>query len=365
MSSPALNSLIVANPFRPAFRPSRRSPTMSTLVPVVDLSSPDAPAAIDAACRESGFFQVVNHGLDLTLAEDLLAALETFFHLPAEVKLQYPPPSPDVNNGYSAIGAESLAYSLGVEAPPDLFEALNFGPEDPDLTNPAVAAERDRIFAPNIWPAEVPELRTAGVAYFDAAVALAHRITAACAVGLGLPSDFFEAFTGHSTDTMRCNWYSRVAGSPDPLPGQQRMGAHTDYGIVTVLYADRVPGLELLDKRGEWIGVVPEPGAYLVNVGDLLAQWSNDRWVSTLHRVVPPPATTDGPSLRRSIAFFHDGDWDAMIQCLPTCCSEDEPPKYAPVRALDHLLNKLVGGRAMEPAETTAHIGDRIDAVRS
>ena len=233
------------------------------------------------------------------------------------------------------------------------------------LANPAVAAERDRIFAPNIWPAEVPELRTAGVAYFDAAVALAHRITAACAVGLGLPSDFFEAFTGHSTDTMRCNWYSRVAGSPDPLPGQQRMGAHTDYGIVTVLYADRVPGLELLDKRGEWIGVVPEPGAYLVNVGDLLAQWSNDRWVSTLHRVVPPPATTDGPSLRRSIAFFHDGDWDAMIQCLPTCCSEDEPPKYAPVRALDHLLNKLVGGRAMEPAETTAHIGDRIDAVRS
>jgi len=143
------------------------------------------------------------------------------------------------------------------------------------------------------------------------------------------------------------------------------MGAHTDYGIVTVLYADRVPGLELLDKRGEWIGVVPEPGAYLVNVGDLLAQWSNDRWVSTLHRVVPPPSTTDGPSLRRSIAFFHDGDWDAMIQCLPTCCSEDEPPKYAPVRALDHLLNKLVGGRAMEPAETTAHIGDRIDAVRS
>ena len=152
MSSPALNSLIVANPFRPAFRPSRRSPTMYTLVPVVDLSSPDAPAPIDAACRESGFFQVVNHGLDLTLAEDLLAALETFFHLPAEVKLQYPPPSPDVNNGYSAIGAESLAYSLGVEAPPDLFEALNFGPEDPDLTNPAVAAERRPLFRARLRP---------------------------------------------------------------------------------------------------------------------------------------------------------------------------------------------------------------------
>lgn len=338
--------------------------TSTTHVPVVDLSAASAPTDIDRACREVGFFQVVNHGLDLELVENLLESLERFFGLPAEVKAQYPPPSPDVNNGYSAIGAESLAYSLGVEAPPDLFEAFNFGPESPDVSIAAIAAERHRIFAPNIWPVEVPEMRTAGVAYFEAATALAHRLTGACALGLGLDADFFEAFTRHSTDTMRCNWYQRTAGSPDPLPGQQRMGAHTDYGIITVLYADRVPGLELLDKSGDWVGVVPEPGAYLVNVGDLLAQWSNDHWVSTLHRVVPPPSRVDGPALRRSIAFFHDGDWDAMIECLPTCCSADDPPKYEPVRALDHLLNKLVGGRSMEAAEVTPHIGDRIEAVK-
>jgi len=335
------------------------------LVPIIDLSLASAPADIDRAAREVGFFQVINHGVEPVLVESLLDALTAFFALPAEVKESYPPPSPDVNNGYSAVGAESLAYSLGVEAPPDLFEAFNFGPDDPDFSIPQIAAERDRIFAPNIWPAEVPELRTAGVAYFEAVTAFAHRLTSLCAVGLGLEADFFEEFTRHSTDTLRCNWYSRAAGSPDPLPGQQRMGAHTDYGIITVLYADRVPGLELLDKTGTWVGVVPEPGAYLVNVGDLLAQWSNDQWVSTLHRVVPPPSKDDSKALRRSIAFFHDGDWDAMIECLPTCCSEATPPRYAPVRALDHLLNKLLGGRAMEAAESTGHIGDRIIAVRA
>ncbi len=108
---------------------------------------------------------------------------------------------------------------------------------------------------------------------------------------------------------------------------------------------------------------MPEPGAYLVNIGDLLAQWTNDRWVSTLHRVVPPPPASDGAALRRSIAFFHDGDWDAMIECLPTCCSAERPAKYPPVRALDHLMNKLVGGRAKEAAEATAHIGERLRAI--
>ena len=336
---------------------------MSISVPIIDLVSPEAPAAVDRACREVGFFQVVNHGVATTLVEDLLTALAEFFTLPVEVKAAYAPPSPDVNNGYSAIGAESLAYSLGVEAPPDLFEAFNFGLDSPDFSIPAVAAERDRIFAPNVWPTEVPTLRAAGVAYFEAVKALAHRITRVCAIGLGLEAEFFEAFTRYSTDTMRCNWYHRADGSPDPLPGQQRMGAHTDYGIVTVLYADRVPGLEILTKSGEWIGVVPEPGAYLINVGDLLAQWSNDRWVSTLHRVVPPPSNVGGGALRRSIAFFHDGDWDSVIECLETCCSGDDPARYEPVRAIDHLMNKLLGGRAKEAAIATSHIGDRIHAV--
>ncbi len=335
-----------------------------SIVPVIDLQSGDAARAIDDAMTTIGFFQVVGHGVDRSAVDGLLDAMDAFFALPLATKLQYKPPAPEVNNGYSAIGAESLAYSLGVTAPPDLFEAFNLGPELLDLSDPAVAAERHRIFHPNIWPAETPELREAGVRYFEEARLLAHRVTRACAVGLGLDVDFFEPYTTHSTDTLRLNWYRRDEGTPEPVPGQQRMGAHTDYGIVTVLYSDAVPGLEVLAPDGTWVSLVPAPGAYLINIGDLMAQWTNDRWRSTLHRVVPPPSNTDGPALRRSMAFFHDGNWDAIVECLPTCCDELRPPRYAPVRALDHLMNKLLGGRTMEAAEATDHIGgDRLAAV--
>lgn len=332
---------------------------MSGLVPVVDLGAGDAAAQLDRAATEVGFLQVVGHGVDPALPGRVLELIGEFFALPQGVKDRYASPSPDVNNGYSAIGAESLAYSLGVEAPPDLFEAFNFGPEDLDLSDPAVLAERDRIFAPNIWPAEVPELAVAVPAYLHAVRVLYDRVAELAATALGLPTGFFADFGRHPTETLRCNWYERAAGSPNPLPGQQRMGAHTDYGILTLLWADPVPGLQVLAKHGEWVDVIPDPGAYVINIGDLLAQWTNDRWVSTLHRVVPPPSNVEGPSRRRSIAYFFDGDWDAIVECLPTCCSDDQPAKYAPVRALDHLMNKLVGGRAMEPAASTAHLGDR------
>jgi isopenicillin N synthase-like dioxygenase len=308
---------------------------------------------------------VVGHGIHTDTSDALLDAMTEFFALPLDVKQRYRPPRPEVNNGYSAIGAESLSYSLGIEAPPDLFEAFNVGPEDMDPSDPVIAAEADRIFAPNIWPQEATALRSAAVAYFGAARAAAHRMTSVCARALDLPAEFFEAFTTHSTDTLRLNWYERAIGSPAPLPGQQRMGAHTDYGIVTVLYADAVPGLEIVGRDGEWVSIVPEPGAYIINVGDLLAQWTNDRWRSTVHRVVPPPSHADGGALRRSMAFFHDGNYDATVECLPTCCSTTNPARYPPVRALDHLMNKLLGGRTMEAAATTDHIGDRIDAARS
>ena len=215
-------------------------------------------------------------------------------------------------------------------------------------------AERHRHLAPNLWPAQPPELRPALVAYFTAARAVAHRLTSAFAVALGLDEDFFEQHTRHSTDMLRSIRYERSPGAPDPLPGQQRMGAHTDYGIVTVLWADPVPGLQIVGPDGAWHDVVPAPGARLVNLGDLLAQWTNDRWRSTLHRVVPPSAGVDGPAVRRSMAFFHDGDHDALVEVLPTCTSADDPPRYPPVRAGDHLLAKLLGPRDLVAAEGTA-----------
>jgi isopenicillin N synthase-like dioxygenase len=292
--------------------------------------------------------------------DDMVAATDEFFALPLDEKLRYRSPRPEINRGYAAKGTEGLTYSLGVDGrPPDLFEAFNIGPDE---VPPGVPADRPE-FAPNLWPARPTGLRDALVPYFTDVAALARRITSVMALALGLDATFFDDKTDHSTDTLRVNHYERGAGEPAPAPGQQRMGAHTDYGIVTVLYADRVPGLEILGPDGQWHGVLPPEGAFLVNLGDLLAEWTNDRWRSTLHRVVPPPTSAEGPSVRRSMAFFHDGNYDAVIECLPTCCSADNPPRYPRVTAGEHLMAKLLGPRTLTASDAMSTMGARADAV--
>ncbi|UDY35464.1 isopenicillin N synthase family dioxygenase [Dermatobacter hominis] len=317
-------------------------------------------AAVDDALRRVGFMQVVGHGVDPAVVQRMLDACDEFFALPVGAKSETLPPSADVNRGWAPLGTESLLYSLGADAPPDLFEAFNIGRDVVDESDPAVAVERHRLQAPNIWPPALPSVRRPLVEYFDAVADLALRLTRIFAVALGVDEAFFVDRCRHPTETLRMIRYERAPGSPDPLPEQMRMGAHTDYGIVTVLYGDQVPGLEVLGPDGGWHGVVPVDGAYLVNLGDLLAEWTNDRWRSTLHRVVPPPAQTDGPALRRSAAFFLDGDHDALVECLPTCCDDEHPPKYPPVLAGEHLMAKLVGPRTLQASEFEVDtVGDR------
>src|SRR5579862_5387035 len=321
---------------------------VSDLVPVIDLGAPDVISQLDGACRSVGFLSIVGHGVERPVIDQMLEETAEFFALPLDEKLSLRPARPDVDRGYAAKGSEGLVYSLGVDgAPPDLFEAFNIGPDDWPAGDPIYEAEADRIFAPNLWPRRPPGFRAALVAYFDAMQGLAHRLTTLFALALGLDAGFFEDKTDHSTDTMRVNHYERSAGEPPPLAGQLRMGAHTDYGIVTVLYADAVPGLQIVGPDGGWHDVLPSDGAFLVNLGDLLAEWTNDRWRSTLHRVVPPDPSTSGPARRRSVAFFHDGNYDARIECLPTCQSADDPPRYPPVLAGEHLMAKLLGPRTL------------------
>ncbi|MEK7425957.1 MAG: 2OG-Fe(II) oxygenase family protein [Actinomycetota bacterium] len=345
---------------------------MSSIVPTIDLApwfrgSRDHMALdhvaldhvateLDAACRRVGFFEVVGHGVPATIIEAMTRETERFFALPADVKQQYTPSVPEVNRGYAARCAEGLAYSVGVSRPADLFEAFNIGPDVVDLSVPAVAAERDRLFAPNLWPVEVPLLRAALVGYMASARLVADTLMDVFAAALGLPDRSLRHFTTHSTDTLRVNHYETQPGDPDPEPGQLGMGEHTDYGMCTVLFADAVPGLQIIGPDGRWHDVMPSPGALLVNLGDLMAQWTNDRWQSTLHRVLPPRRDRTAVTSRRSVAFFHDGNHDALIECLPTCASPDNPARYAPVVAGQHLMAKLMGPRlhtASVAADTT------------
>ncbi len=334
-----------------------------TLVPTIDLSAWEngdrakLAAAVDDALTRVGFLQLTGHGIPQVAIDDMRAATAAFFALPSAEKLKSAPADRASDRGYAAEGTEGLAYSLGETTPPDLSESFVMGAEDVDGSDPAIVADPYGFFTPNIWPGRPETLRPALTRYAAEAHRVARLLLQIFEKALGLPEDYLGSFTRHPTRTLRVNHFERRAGAPEPLPGQMRLGAHTDYGIVTVLYADQVPGLQIYGPDGVWHDVIPADGALVVNLGDLTAQWTNDRWRSTLHRVVPPSGP--GPSRRRSVAFFFDGDYDARFECLPTCRTAENPPKYPPVLGGEHLYAKITGGRILESADAMNTAADR------
>ena len=142
-----------------------------------------------------------------------------------------------------------------------------------------------------------------------------------------------------------------------PLPGQLRASAHTDYGTLTILLPDDAPGGLQVKARGDdrWLPVPHVPGAFVINLGDLMRRWTNDKWESTLHRVVPPPEDAEGSTRRQSIAFFHNINADYVVECIPTCTDKDNPPKYPPITAQDHLMQKHLAslGKKHEPNKSS------------
>ena len=307
--------------------------------------------AFDRAARTVGFFSITGHGVDPDLIDEMRRVTGAFFDLPLEEKLQYYVEDRTANRGYAPEGSEALAYSLGeADLPTDLFEAFNVGCEltADQLADPYFADRR--YFAPNVWPSAPSELREIWLAYLDAVDEVANTVMSAAAVALGMDAGHFVPLLDKGPTVMRANNYQRREGATIPVDGQMRMGAHTDYGSITVLLADPVPGLQICDDLGAWHDVVPPEGSFIVNLGDLLSEWSNDRWRSTLHRVVPPAPGVTGAFRRRSIAWFQQPNHDAVIECLPTCSDESNPPRYAPVTSGDHLMAKLMGPRLLRPS---------------
>jgi isopenicillin N synthase-like dioxygenase len=300
--------------------------------------------AVDAACRDSGFLTLTGHGVDPALCTAVLDAWQQFFDRPEEEKLACVVEDHAANTGYSAFASEALAYTTGVASPPDLMEAYSIARED--ATGPEYDAVRS-WFTPNIWPAHPAHLREITLAYDAALRQVTDVVLRAMALALHMPEGWLVERNERAVLTLRPLNYERRAGAPDPLPDQQRLGAHTDFGVMTLLLADEVPGLQVL-RNGTWHDIVPRPGTLVCNIGDMLAMWTNDRWTSTLHRVVPPPADVVGAVRRRSLARFVDGDPSITIECIPSCCSADDPPRYPPVQAGAWLLAKILGNRLGE-----------------
>ena len=168
---------------------------------------------------------------------------------------------------------------------------------------------------------------------------LGARLMSLFARGLGLVPEFFADKIDHQPNALRAINYPERDEAP--LPGQLRAGAHTDYGTLTILRQDAVGGLEVLDAGGNWAGVESVPGAFVINIGDLMARWTNDQWRSTLHRVVDPPGAAASQARRQSMPYFQNANWSAEITCLPTCLAAGETAKYEPVLAGPHLMAKF------------------------
>jgi isopenicillin N synthase-like dioxygenase len=303
-------------------------------------------AEIDAACRGTGFLQLTGHGIPDALCREMLDVTGRFFDQPVARKLRCVVADKAANRGYARQGSEALSYSLGDEiATADLFEAFNVGREN--TVGPYYDRHR-RFFAPNVWPDQPAELRATWLAYERAADGLARTLLRAFAQALDLSASFFLERTEHAIATLRGINYERRPDDAPVQPGQLRMGAHTDYGILTVLLADDVPGLQIL-QNGSWCDVATPAGTLLINIGDMLARWTNDRWHSTMHRVVPPAPDVTDAVRRRSVARFLEPDPDCVIACLPSCCSPDNPARYEAVEAGEWLLAKLLGPREMRP----------------
>ena len=305
-------------------------------------------AELDLVCRDVGFVQVIGHGIDDSVIADLMGALDSFFNLPLAVKKEYRREA-WTNRGYSAPKSESLSMSLGIPTANqmnDFYEAFTVGVEAAEF------AELDlpeASYASNNWPDAAPGFEPAVRRYFAAAQELARTLMTVFTDALGLEPGYFDNFIDHSIEAMKMNNYALPEGDTEFTGDLTGMGAHTDFGILTILCADQVPGLQVLDRDGRWHDVQPADGALLINLGDAMARWTGDRWMSTIHRVDPP--VIDGQiQRRRSAAFFFDGNHDAVIEALPGTLADGEKG-YAPITIAENIAMKVAGLRTgMAPA---------------
>ncbi|WP_066587612.1 isopenicillin N synthase family dioxygenase [Corynebacterium provencense] len=312
-------------------------------IPLIDVSvwrSGDAgqkaelAERLDRAMKDSGFFLVTGHGIDPELSTRLRAAARTFFHLPDEVKEQYR--TGVGGRGWIRNGDEANSY-YGEAVDPDkadLKETLTFG-RDHLTGDPAVDAE---FFRPNVYPQEVPELRDLVLTWIGQGRALYTDLLEMLAAALGLDENYFVDRASDSPNTFNINRYPALSVVGRAKQGQYRIAPHTDWGLVTIL--DRQPGyggLEVQTLDGEWAPAPYVEGAMTINIADLLARWTGDRWRSTRHRVLAPPEEAPQEELY-SIILFCEPDMDQIVE--PFAPPVGGGVHYEPVRAADYFTER-------------------------
>jgi isopenicillin N synthase-like dioxygenase len=280
------------------------------------------------ACENVGFFYALNHGVPNAVIERAFAASRRFFALPLEERLALK--VNEDNIGYLPINASVQAASTVHKATrpnqnESFFVSHDRGPAHPDV----VAGKRLR--GRNQWPADMPGMCADMMAYFDALGAMCDRMLPPFAVALGIPGDFFAPyFADEAHANLRFLHYPPQDTTEDDSFGQ---GPHTDNSFMTALARSEVPGLAVRLPSGEWFPPPLIPGTFLINLGNIMRRWSNDRFLSTPHAVL-----NDSGTDRYSIAYFHSPNPDRVIECLPSCAGPDNPPRYSPAVYRDLVL---------------------------
>ncbi|KAJ9138231.1 Oxoglutarate/iron-dependent dioxygenase [Pleurostoma richardsiae] len=286
---------------------------------------------IRQACLEHGFFQLINHGVPSELVDGILAQSDKLFDLPHDVKKRYSKDIGGFNRGYEGLRAQNFEK----RAKGDLKEGFYIGRDLPG-NHPMVLARRFGQ-GPNKYPTELADpsaFRETVDAYHSALCELATRILSVIARSLNIEVEFFSAFTRDSVATLRLLHYPPQ--DPDASELERGIGAHTDFGAVTILLQDMVGGLQVWSRDARaWVDVTPIPGAFVVNLGNLMMRWTNDKYLSNLHRVINKHGKD-----RYSVAFFLVGNPDYLVECLPGCRDEKEGAKYPPITVHDWMTGR-------------------------
>ncbi len=336
-------------------------------IPIIDLApfAADDPAgqravirAVSRACEEVGFFGITGHGVE----DEAIAAIyregRAFFALPREEKMRVVRPGPGISRGYNSLADQSLGNTLGVSVPADLQESFAIGPLAPGDGAYWREGYGPLHFHRNLWPDRPAGFRSAVSAYYTAMETLSLKLARIFALALDLPADFFADKIDRHVSTMRLVYYP--AQTVKPLAGQIRAGAHSDYGAFTILRTEAAPGgLQVVRRGGDWIDVPQVDAGFVINIGDLLMRWTNDRWVSTLHRVVNPPDEVRANATRLSVAYFQIPNHDVDVRCFESCATAAAPPRYAPTTAGAHWRAKILAARKIDGGETPAGQGGR------
>ena len=294
--------------------------------------------AVGEACERIGFFLISGHGVDPALCARARDASRAFFDLPLEEKLAIrQDPGDEANRGYEPLGTEQLSATIGLTTPPDLKESVSIGPldvpDDPSFRTEAAAPH----YAPNLWPQRPVAFRPAMEAYIRALDQLGRHLHRIAALAFDLPEDHFDARLENGFSILRVLNYPEQRTAPDE--GQLRAGEHSDYDNLTIcLIEDKPGGLQARSPDGAWVDVQAVAGSFVVNIGDQMMRWTNDRWRSTRHRVVNPPRAAGS---RLSLCYFVEPRHDAVIECLPTCQSAERPAKYPPITAGAYMVEKF------------------------